>query len=196
MIAPVCLFAILLFAQLPPPLAVQQSVARGRVEGVVLRAGTNEPVVGARVTLARPGEINPNTSMSNTLPGNSVTLYAVPPVPTGTGTASVAQAAMNIPPAPIPPTMTDEGGKFVIRDVDAGTYRLFVFHDGYVRQEYGQRVFPGQGAPLSLSAGEVLKDLRIALMPAGNVSGRIVDNLGKPAEGVQIQLMKALYNQI
>jgi hypothetical protein len=33
-------------------------------------------------------------------------------------------------------------------------------------------------------------------MPAGNISGRIVDNLGKPAVGVQIQLMKAVYNQI
>ena len=195
MIVRVFLFAILLLAQLPP-LAVQPPVARGRVEGVVLRAGTNEPVVGARVTLARPGEMNPNTSISNTGPGNSVSLYAVPPVPTGTGTANAAQAAMNIPPLPIPPATTDEGGKFAFRDVDPGTYRLFVYHDGYVRQEYGQRVFPGQGAPLSLSAGEVLKDLRIALMPAGNVSGRIVDNLGKPAVGVQIQLMKALYNQI
>lgn len=188
-------FAIVLIAQLPP-VAVQPAAPRGRVEGVVLRAGTNEPVVGAKVTLSRPGETNVNTNTSATGAGNSINLFPVPPVPTGTGTATAAQAALNMPPLPIPPVTSDEGGKFAFRDVEAGTYRLFVHLDGYVRQEYGQRVFPGQGASLTLSAGEVLKDLNIQLMPAGNITGRIVDNLGKPAVGVQLQLMKAVYNQI
>jgi hypothetical protein len=89
--------------------------------------------------------------------------------------------------------MTDNAGKFAFSNVPAGTYRLLATLDGYVRQEYGQRVFPGQGTPLNLSTDEVLKDLTIRLTPAGNVSGRLVDNLGKPAVGVPLQLMKAVY---
>jgi hypothetical protein len=153
------LSVVMVFLAQLPQLAAQPPAPRGRVEGVVIRAGTNEPVVGARVTLSRPGETNQNTSISNTGAGNSINLFGVPPVPTGTGTATAAQAAMNMPPLPIPPATTDAGGKFAFRDVEAGTYRLFVYQDGYVRQEYGQRVFPGQGAPLTLNAGEVLKDL-------------------------------------
>ena len=91
--------AIVFLAQLPQ-LAAQPPAPRGRVEGVVIRAGTNEPVVGARVTLSRPAETNQNTSISNTGAGNSINVFAVPPVPTGTGTTSAAQAALNMPPLP------------------------------------------------------------------------------------------------
>jgi hypothetical protein len=91
---------------------------------------------------------------------------------------------------------TDNGGKFTFTDIEPGTYRLLVFSEGYVRQEYGQRtLIGGQGTPLTLRAGDALKDLNIRLTPAGNVGGRIVENSGKPAVGVPLQLLRAVYNQ-
>lgn len=189
---PILLSAALVLLQLQP-VQSQQQPPRGRIEGTILRAGSNEPLAGARVTLSRPGEANRSTNTSNTGPGNSINLFPVPPVPTGTG---VASAPPGIPPMPIPPVITDRSGRFSFSDLDAGTFLLSVFLDGYVKQVYGQRVFPGPGTPLTLTAGGVLKDLTIQLMPAGNVGGRLTDNLGKPAVGVPLVLAKAVYNQI
>ena len=100
-----------------------------------------------------------------------------------------------VPPLPIPPVTTDNSGRFVFSDLEAGTYRLLISHDGYVRQEYGQRGFLGQGTPLILNAGDVVRDLAIRITPTGNVGGRIVDNSGRPAVGVPLQLMKPVYNR-
>jgi hypothetical protein len=91
--------------------------------------------------------------------------------------------------------LTDNGGRFSFTDIEAGTYRLLVQQDGFVRQEYGQRVSTGQGTPLNLNSGDVLKDLTIRLTPAGNVAGRIVENSGKPAVSIPLQLLRAVYNR-
>jgi hypothetical protein len=64
-----------------------------------------------------------------------------------------------------------------------------------VRQEYGQRVFPGQGTLINLAAGQVLRDITMYLTPTGNVGGRIVDGEGQPGVGVPLQLLRAVYNQ-
>ena len=164
---------------------------RARIEGVVLRAGSTEPVVGARVTLARPNELNTDTTSSSTSAGGSLNLLRVPPVSAGDVGVRIATA----PPLPIPPVLTDNGGRFSFSDIEAGTYRLLVQQDGFVRQEYGQRVSTGQGTPLNLNSGDVLKDLTIRLIPAGNVGGRIVENSGKPAVSVPLQLLRAVYNR-
>ncbi|HET9943948.1 MAG TPA: carboxypeptidase-like regulatory domain-containing protein, partial [Terriglobia bacterium] len=82
-----------------------------------------------------------------------------------------------------------------VPDLDEGTYRLLVTQSGYVRQEYGQRVFPGQGTLISLAAGQTFKDVTIHLTETGNAGGRIVDNNGVPAVGAPLQLVKASYNQ-
>ena len=190
---PATLFVFVLM-QLPavPP----AQLAQGRVEGTVLRAGSNEPVIGARVVLARPSELSNNQSTTSTGAGNSINLYAPPPVPRPNVGGPPPPPAQTLPPPPISPVTTAEGGKFVFSGLEPGTYRLMVMKDGFVRQEYGQRVFPGQGTPLNLSSGETLKDLVIRMTPAGNVGGRIVDGLGQPAAGVPLQLLKPVYNQL
>jgi hypothetical protein len=38
--------------------------------------------------------------------------------------------------------------------------------------------------------------MTIRLVPTGNIGGRIIDNLGKPAVGVPLQLLRAAYNQV
>jgi hypothetical protein len=96
---------------------------------------------------------------------------------------------------PIPPVTTDRSGRFVVPNLDEGAYRLVVTQNGYVRQEYGQRVFPGQGTLISLAAGQSFKDVTIRLTETGNAGGRIVDDSGLPGVGVPLQLLKATYNQ-
>ena len=191
MSATLAAFVLLQLSAGAPGLASQ-----GRVEGTILRAGSNEPLIGVRVVLSRPSELNTGGSTTTTGAGSSINLFAPPPVPRPMPDGAPSPQAQTLPPPPIPPVMTGEAGKFAFSALEPGTYRLMVLKDGFVRQEYGQRVFPGQGTPLNLGAGETVKDLVIRMTPTGNVGGRIVDGLGQPAAGVPLQLLKPVYNQL
>jgi hypothetical protein len=196
-LATIVVLSISFVAQTPQ----QTAPATGKIEGTVLRTGNNEPVIGARVTLTR---MNPTTgapmqvagnggmSISNTGPGN---LTPNPLLGGPRGTPRPVQPA-NPDPLPIPPLETDGQGGFVFTDIAAGSYRLAVVSPGYVRQEYGQRIFPGQGTLLNLMAGETIRDLVMRVTQTGNVSGHITDNMGQFAVNVRVALLKASYNAI
>jgi hypothetical protein len=94
---------------------------------------------------------------------------------------------------------TDAQGRFVLKDLEAGSYRLFFYANGYVRQEYGQRLLSGNrlpfnGTPVNVAAGQTIRDVRISLTPAGNVNGSIRDMDGQPLAAVPVQIMKPVYN--
>jgi len=183
--------AVLLFLLLQSSIVhAQVENAKGRIEGTVLRAGSTEPVVGARVTLTWPGSGGNTGGNFVNMAGGAFPLPSIPPP--ATPSLNPSGAAFVMPP---PVVTTDRAGKFVISFIDPGSYRLVVTGNGYVRQEYGQKVPGGSGAPLVLTAGQVLKDLTIAIMQTGNVSGRIVDNYGQPGVGVPLQLLRVSYNQ-
>src|SRR5688572_15187328 len=135
--------------------ASAQQPTKASIEGVVMRAGTQDPISGAHVTLTR----NSPASDSFILP--SVT--------------------------------TNNLGHFVFANLDPGAYRLTIASNGFVKQEYGQRMFPGQGMVLSLRAGDSMKDLAVHLSPAGNLSGHIRDALGNPTVDVPVQLFRSGY---
>ena len=68
-----------------------------------------------------------------------------------------------VPAAPltlaIPSVATDNQGKFLLKDLDVGSYRLTVIANGYARQEYGQRIPGMQGTVINLVAGQTMKDI-------------------------------------
>jgi hypothetical protein len=66
--------------------------------------------------------------------------------------------------------------------------------NGYVQQAYGQRYAGGSGTPITLRAGQNLKDITVTLIPAGNISGRIRDSAGEPLVNVPVQLSRYSYN--
>jgi len=96
--------------------------------------------------------------------------------------------------APAVSVLTDSLGRFVIGDVEPGTYRIAFSANGYVRQEYLQRAFPGNGAPVTVTAGQNLKDLVESLTPAAAISGSIFDVDKRPLVGVPVQLMRYMYD--
>jgi hypothetical protein len=187
--------AALLLLQQPQPQTVL-----GRIEGTVLRAGSTEPVSGARVTVVRvtaaTGAFVPVAGNLTSSSFSGSTNVALPAVP-GDGRGPFIQplpAPGPFPPPPIPAVTTERDGRFVVPNLEEGGYRVTISMNGYVRQEYGQRVFPGQGIPLTLGRGEVLKDLVVNLTQTGAVNGRIIDNNGQPAANVPVQLIRASYN--
>lgn len=172
--------------------AVQQPIVqKGQISGTVFKTGTTQPVAGALVALTRinaaTGAVIPSESVrAVSTSGNGADL----PTPTATAAASPQT------PVAIPPTIADRDGKFLLPELDAGVYRLVVSLNGYVKQEYGQRVFPGQGTLLTLVPGQSMKNLVVHLTPTGNIRGRIRDISGQPASGVPVQIFKSSYSAL
>ena len=82
---------------------------------------------------------------------------------------------------------TDAEGKFVLQDVDAGTYVLFAQRVGYIGQNYGARSATSAGARLKLDAGASMKDLVIKLPPQAMIFGKVIDDDGEPVPNASIQ---------
>src|SRR5438094_5802299 len=142
----------------------QTQNAKASIEGYVVRAGTNEPIARARVTVFRTAG-----------PGGA------PPQPQG-------------PPQTIAPVTTDSQGHFVLRDLDPGSYSLTAQRNGFARQAYGERAPGRPGAPLSIVTGQALKDVVFRLVPAGTVSGRVTDATGEPIAGITITIARFTYD--
>jgi hypothetical protein len=187
-------------------LAAQTPVAKGRIEGIVLQAGgaAPQPVVGARITVTK---VNGATGATLQIPGRTGgtsintdfgnARFPGMPEPGQRGGGAPPPALPGPPQQtalPIPTVTTDRAGSFVVPDLDEGSYRILITQPGYVRQEFGQRVFPGQGTLINLGAGQILRNVTIHLTPTGNVGGRLIDNNGQPAVGVNLQLLKAIYS--
>ena len=110
---------------------------RARIEGTVVRIGSNEPISGAKVTITVVNlATGANAQTAGALVGVSFNNSSPGGLPTGGAEAL---------PLPISAVTTDRDGRFVVPELEGGTYRIAVSANGYVRQEYGQRVFPGQG---------------------------------------------------
>jgi len=158
------LVAVLALLQSPFSPARPQD-ARPAVEGVVVRAGTNEPLQNAQVTLIRT-----------------------------VASATAAQAASDGIASNTAQTVTDRSGRFAFRNVEPGSYRVAAARNGYARQEYGQRVFGGLGRVLTVNAGHSDETITIRLIPAGTVTGVVRDPSGEAIAGLQVQLLRHVYS--
>src|SRR5437867_777486 len=159
--------------------AQQPPAPKGSIEGVVVRAGSGQPVAGARVTATRQAQGR----------GGPVTASPVQPADVQANARGLGTA-----PPPSPSATTDNGGRFVVQGLDQGPYRLQVQGNGYVQQTYGQRYEGGPGTAIDVAAGQQVKDIAISLMPTGNVSGRIRDTSDQPLVNVPVLLLRYSYN--
>ena len=75
---------------------------------------------------------------------------------------------------------TDTDGRFEVRRVDPGRYDLQVFKTGYEPQGFPQRSPKSLRGTLSLPPGAALRDLVIRMAPNAKISGRVIEEDGKP----------------
>ena len=90
-------------------------------------------------------------------------------------------------------TSTDSSGRFALKEVEPGHYRLWVERSGYVRQEYGQRGVHRAGTILTLESGQSLRDIILRLVPTSAIAGRVYDEDGEPTAGVRVQALQYDY---
>jgi hypothetical protein len=91
--------------------------------------------------------------------------------------------------------VTDLGGRFEVKGIEPGRYRLRVIRNGYVTQEYGQRTPNDPGAVLALGPGQDLKDLLFRLVPSAVIGGRIQNENGDPLPWVRVSALRATYTR-
>jgi carboxypeptidase family protein len=84
---------------------------------------------------------------------------------------------------------TDPEGRYVVRDLPAGTFTLHVSKSGFVPLYFGQRRPFERRTTISLVPGQrVSADIR--LPRAGAITGRIVDRTGEPVMGARVQALR------
>jgi hypothetical protein len=148
-----------------PPGGAPNTPTKAGLTGVVVRAGTGEPIPRAQVTITRVAAPQPGPSRQ-----------AMPQ------------------PAGVRSVTTDDRGWFGITDVEPGSYRIQAARNGFMKQEYGQRSPNSLGVVVTVQPGQQ-QDLTLRLSPASTITGRVVDALtGDPLPGITVQAMRSTYD--
>jgi hypothetical protein len=85
---------------------------------------------------------------------------------------------------------TDGDGRFELRNLPAGQFRVTVSKAGFVSLQFGQRQPFEPSVPIGLAEGQQFT-ANLALMRAGVIAGRVYDEHGEPAVGVRVRALRA-----
>lgn len=84
---------------------------------------------------------------------------------------------------------TDGEGRFEMRHLPAGEYRLVVSKAGFITLEYGQRRPFESASTISLREGQSATG-NVALIRGGVIFGRVMDQFGDPSVGALVQVLR------
>lgn len=90
-------------------------------------------------------------------------------------------------------TLTDEQGRFELRELAGGRYTIVASKGGFVTLQYGQRRPSEPGTPVDLAAGQTLEKLVVGLPRGSVITGRIADEFGEPLTGAQVRVLRYGY---
>jgi hypothetical protein len=90
-------------------------------------------------------------------------------------------------------TLTDERGRFEIKELAGGRYTITAIKGGFVSLQYGQRRPSEPGTPVDLAAGQTLEKLVVGLPRGSVITGRVADEFGEPLTGAQVRVLRYGY---
>lgn len=163
--------ALCLGLALKPSMHSQEKVASAGVSGAVISAGTGQPISGAEVQLWKQGEYTQQD-----------------------GTKALVAA-------PFKTARTNDIGRFAFSELEAGKYWLEANASGFARNAFGQqtsnlpRQRTGKTTLFELSATQPSRDIEIRLVRLGVITGRIVDEKGRPVPKIAVVAQPISYNE-
>lgn len=102
-------------------------------------------------------------------------------------------AAAPLPPLTQPRIVSDASGRFMFRDLSAGTYSLSASKAGYADAILGKRTATEIGGqPMILKDGERRGDVKLGLWKHAALGGTVVDEAGEPAIGVKLRVFRRM----
>jgi hypothetical protein len=90
---------------------------------------------------------------------------------------------------------TDRNGRYEFAALPDGRYTVSVSKVGYVTLSYGQRRPFAPGQALDIRAGEVVDKIDVTLPRGGVIMGRVLDEFGELAGGVQVAALRSEFAQ-
>jgi hypothetical protein len=139
-------------------------------------AGTLKPLAQSRSTAAASGRVIDGVT-NQPIAGAFVTI--------GPAARTAGQ----------PTIVADDQGRFMFRDLPAGTFELAAAARGYLAGDGG--VWSGAVAlpttAVELADGEQRSGVTVPLWPPARISGTIRDDLGDPIEGAQVGVLRVEY---
>ena len=82
--------------------------------------------------------------------------------------------------------MTDVEGRFELKNLEAGSYRLTAAKTGFVTSVYGARSSADEGRLLQVTAGRIVNVSDFKLARAGVITGRLLDEYGDPVVDARV----------
>ncbi len=92
-------------------------------------------------------------------------------------------------------TTTDANGNFKLVDLPPGQYRVKGRRNGFLETYFGARRADGSGTPITLEAGQEMKDLQLKMFPYGVIAGAVRDADGEPMAGVTVKLFRQTFDE-
>jgi 5-hydroxyisourate hydrolase-like protein (transthyretin family) len=92
-------------------------------------------------------------------------------------------------------TKTAGDGRFELRNVPAGRYKVIVSRNGYVEMEHGQKKLSDPGAAFTLSPGQTRTDFLFKLIPAAVIAGRVFNEDGEPEPNASVTASRETYQE-
>ena len=90
---------------------------------------------------------------------------------------------------------TDDTGRYLFTELEAGRYTVTVSKAGFVTLAYGQQ-HPRQPAlPIQVDAGRQLRNVDIALPRGSVITGQVMDEDGEPMPRARVQVLRYVYRQ-
>jgi Carboxypeptidase regulatory-like domain len=89
--------------------------------------------------------------------------------------------------------VTDDNGRFEIKNILPGRYGVWASHPGYISMQYGQRNLNSPARLLTLAAGQDITDISFRLFREAVITGHIYDENGNPIERAFVEAQRYGY---
>ena len=90
--------------------------------------------------------------------------------------------------------LTDGTGYYEFSELPAGTYNLQASAADYVGRQFGLRQLLQGATPIDLRGGEMLKEINFRLRRGGSISGRILDDEGRPVAFAEVEALRPQFH--
>ncbi len=88
---------------------------------------------------------------------------------------------------------TDDQGRFVFANLEAGRYFLSAERQGFLRQNYGGRKYNTSGTAILLGTDQRMNNLVLRMSPQSVIAGKVFDDEGEPVANLQVRAYKMAY---
>ena len=86
--------------------------------------------------------------------------------------------------------LTENGGRFIIRDIAPGRYAIYASGDGYMEEAHEKGKHNTQLSILDLTPGKNVRGIAFRLVPPGVITGTVYDEDGDPVISAQVRALR------